>query len=245
MELYLISFLAGVLTILAPCVLPLLPVIIGGSVSEKSPWRPFVITFSLMVSVVIFTLLLKVSTALIDVPLEFWARVSGFIILFFGIITLFPNLWKWISSKLGFDSGSQKLLHKSSQKKGIFGSIALGASLGPVFASCSPTYAIILATVLPQNFLSGVVHIIIYALGLSVVMFLIAFFGQKIVVRLKWAADPNGTFKKILGVIFILVGIGIMTGADKALESWLVQRGITGITDFEIGLTERFESLEQ
>ena len=64
MLLLLISFIAGVLTILAPCVLPLLPVIIGGSISGKTKEksRPYIIAASLAASLVVFTLLLKLST---------------------------------------------------------------------------------------------------------------------------------------------------------------------------------------
>jgi len=58
----LLSFLAGVLTILAPCVLPVLPVIIGGSLSttKGEKYRPYVIAASLAASIIGFTLLLKV-----------------------------------------------------------------------------------------------------------------------------------------------------------------------------------------
>lgn len=68
MTLFIVSFLAGVLTILAPCVLPVLPVILAGSLGEKGRWYPHIIIFSLALSVVIFTVLLKVSTLFIDIP---------------------------------------------------------------------------------------------------------------------------------------------------------------------------------
>lgn len=243
MDIYLlpISFLAGVLTILAPCVLPLLPVIIGGSVAEKSAWRPFFITISLAVSVTVFTLLLRASQVLIDVPASFWSGLSGGIILFFGFITLFPHIWEMVSMKLGFGSGSQKLLTKAQGKKSAVGAVLMGAALGPVFASCSPTYAVILGIVLPRSFSEGVVHIITYSLGLAVMMFLIAFFGQKLVRRLKWAANPNGAFKKVLGVLFLLVGLAIITGLDKDFEAYVIDQGWTGIFEFEENLTEKFK----
>ena len=65
------ALVAGVLTTLAPCVLPLLPVIVGGSLDESSKRarrRAYVITASLGASVVVFTLALKASTALIGIP---------------------------------------------------------------------------------------------------------------------------------------------------------------------------------
>jgi len=68
MILLIVSFIAGVLTILAPCILPLLPVVLGGAVSDAgNRRRPFIIIIALSLSVFIFTLLLKGSTALITV----------------------------------------------------------------------------------------------------------------------------------------------------------------------------------
>lgn len=82
MSLLLISFIAGILTILAPCVLPVLPVILAGSLTEKKWWYPYLVTLSLAVSIVLFTVLLKASTVLIDIPNSFWKYVSGGILIF-------------------------------------------------------------------------------------------------------------------------------------------------------------------
>jgi len=240
MEIFIAAFLAGALTILAPCVLPLLPVIIGGSLAEKSFRRPIVITASLAASLVIFTLLLKASTAFIAVPPSVWKMISGGIILFFGFITLFPTIWEKITMKIGFGNKSQTALQKASKKSGIIGEIALGAALGPVFASCSPTYFLILAAVLPVSFAAGVLDLIAYAAGLSVVMLAIAFLGQKFLAGAKWAADPHGLFKKILGVLFLIVGVAILTGLDKKLEKFLLDRGY-GVTTFETQILEKIE----
>lgn len=233
MELLFVSFFAGILTILAPCVLPMLPVIIGGSLAEKGYRRPLIITVSLALSIFVFTLLLKASTLLIDIPQSVWTTISGGIILFFGLITLFPSLWENISLALGFGSHSQGALQKAGQKKGITGEILIGAALGPVFASCSPTYFLILATVLPVSFVSGVLYLFMYALGLALVLFAIAALGQRFLAGAKWAANPHGIFKKILGVLFVFVGLAILTGFDKTVEIFFLDLdyGVTGIEE--------------
>lgn len=237
MGLIALSFLAGILTILSPCVLPFLPVIIGGSLSNDHKWRPVVITASLASSVVAFTLLLKWSTVFIAVEPQVWSIISGSIIVVLGIITVFPVLWDKVSAQFNFTGKSHELLEKSSHKESLWGSVLTGIALGPVFSSCSPTYALILATVLPQSFAVGLVNLIAYAIGLSIVLLLIAVFGQKIISRLKWAADPKGWFKRIIGILFIAVGIAIMLGIDKDIETALVERGF-GITALEERLVE-------
>ncbi len=236
MALLFTSFIAGILTIAAPCVLPLLPVIIGSSVPGSNRKKPYIIILSLSISLVIFTLLLKATSLLLGVDTMVWAVISGSIVLVFGIITLFPGLWDKVSKKLKLTSSSHALLQSSSRKKGYLGDIMMGSALGPVFSSCSPTYALIVATVLPQSFLVGLVNVIVYVLGLAIVLLLIAVFGQRIVSKLSWLADPHSKFKKVLGIIFIVVGLLIITGFDKNIQTYLIESGIYKVSELELKL---------
>jgi len=241
MELLLISFLAGILTILAPCVLPLLPVIIGGSISNNDKKRPIIITLSLALSIVVFTLLLKASTLFIDIPQDFWKWFSASIIFLFAISLLFPNAWPQFSlwflkitkQKESLEHKSQKILFKFYKKKGFWPAVVLGAALGPVFASCSPTYFFLLGTVLPASFLVGLINLIAYALGLALVMFIVAYAGQRFTKTLNLAADPKGWFKRSLGILFLVVAIALATGYDKKLEAYILDQGL-----FDISLVE-------
>lgn len=246
MELIPISFLAGVLTILAPCILPLLPVIIGGSLdnNHKSIKRPLIITASLAVSVVIFTLLIKASTAFITIPQSFWTYFSGSIILIFAITLLFPDTWAKITHSISagkVEQNSQKLMYKMFKKERIGASIILGAAMGPVFASCSPTYFLILGTVLPASFGIGLINLLAYAIGLSSVMLLIAFLGKRVMKLMNIAANPKGWFKRTLGILFLVVGLAIIFGLDKQLETYILDQGYFGITELEERLIEDFE----
>ena len=155
------SFIAGILTILAPCVLPLLPVIIGSTAGSKNQWKPFVVTSSLATSIVIFTLLLKTSSLLIDIPQSFWTTFSGGIVLLFGLFLLAPEMWDTIAYKLKLSQRSDAQLSKAASGESFGSSVLIGASLGPVFSSCSPTYFVILATVLPASFFTGLIYLFV------------------------------------------------------------------------------------
>lgn len=245
MTLLLVSFLAGVLTVLAPCVLPLLPIIIGGNAASKDDTRAsllkraLVITASLAVSVVIFSLLLKATTALLGVPQQFWQLLSGVIVVLIGINFLFPALWLRATLASGLSSKSNQTLFKESSRRGHGGAILTGAALGPVFTSCSPTYALILAVVLPASFASGMVYLVAYAVGMSAMLLLVSYFGARLTKRLGWTLDESGLFRRILGSVFILVGIGVIFGWDKALQAWLLEQGFY---DGSSGLEELFNS---
>ena len=241
MTLLVISFIAGLLTVLAPCVLPLLPVIIGGSVSEShNRLKPYVITGSLALSVVVFTLILKASTALISIPPSFWTTVSGLILVVFAVTMMFPTIWEKMSAKLSFNKAGNRWLAQGSKKGGFTGDIVMGMALGPVFSSCSPTYFVILATVLPVSFVLGTFYLIAYAIGLSAMLLLIAPIGQRSVGSLGKLATPHGWFKKGIGVLFLLVGLAIMTGVEKDIETYLVGLGFD-FTGIEHTLLEKVE----
>jgi len=243
MEFLLLSFIAGVLTVLAPCILPLLPVIIGGSVQDNRVIRPVVITVSLAASIVLFTLVLKASTVFIDIPQAFWTYFSGGIILLFAISLLFPITWakmmqRVTPKKFSLKHASEKALFTQSKKEGLLPMVLMGAALGPVFASCSPTYFLILGTVLPQSFFVGLLNLVVYALGLSLIMFVVAFAGQKALGKLNIASDPKGWFKRGLGILFLLVSIGILTGIDKKIEVAILDSGFN-ISNFEQKLLDQ------
>lgn len=230
MHLLIVSFFAGILTAAAPCILPLLPVVVGGSVAvgdtRRQWWRPLIITGSLAASVVVFTLLLKATTSLLGVPQIVWNSISGIIVLLLGLGFLFPHLWEALMLRSGLYGRSNRLMQKTgTTRPGTYKDILVGVSLGPVFSSCSPTYALIVAVVLPQSFLQGLGYLIAYALGLATILLLIAVAGQSLVRRLGWLSNPSGWFRRVVGVLFIVVGLAVLTGADRDFQAYVLERG--------------------
>ena len=232
MTLLILSFIAGVLTVAAPCVLPLLPVIVGGSVVDAAKdrierqWlRPLVVAASLAVSVVVFSLAIKGTTALLSVPQEVWQVVSGAIVALLGVYFLWPHFWELLAARTGVVNRSNAALSQAYQRRGWIGTILMGAALGPVFSSCSPTYALIVATILPVSFGQGVAYLIAYAFGMSATLLLIAYLGQAFATRLRWLANPNGWFKRTVGVLFIIVGLAVILGLDKELQAFMLEQG--------------------
>lgn len=233
MVLLLVSFISGFLTVLAPCILPVIPVVLGSSATRRSKSTPYIVVFSLCVSILVFTLLLKYSATCVSVHPAVWTYLSGGILGFFGLTLLFPNLWSTIP-------GVRTLFQKANASFGtnlfahtIWGDIAVGAALGPIFSTCSPTYFVILATVLPVSFWLGVVYVFAYVIGLAVALLIIIFIGEKIMDKLTFLSDENGYVKRGLGVFFILLGIAIATGFDKTIETALVQSDTFNVTRIE------------
>jgi cytochrome c biogenesis protein CcdA/thiol-disulfide isomerase/thioredoxin len=218
------AFIAGALTVLAPCVLPLLPIVIGGSVTgnNKDKKRPVIIAVSLAVSLIVFTLLLKATTVFINVPPQVITYFSGGVIIALGIVMLFPAAYAVAISRLGIEQRAQAALSKGYTSKGsLAGPIIIGAALGPVFSSCSPVYAYILATVLPVNFAQAFGYIVAYVVGLAIVLLLIGYYGQRFTSRIRFASNPKGWFQRTVAILFIVVGLLVSTGYDKRLQTWV------------------------
>ena len=224
MLLLIISFIAGILTILAPCVLPVLPVIIGGSIGGdiRKKARPYIVGASLALSIILFTLILKVSTVLVNLSPNVLNWLSGGLLIALGVAATWPQLWEKLMIYLNWQAASQRFLGKGEQNKNKYlGPVLIGVALGPVFASCSPTYAFILASVLPGSFLSGLIYLITYTLGLALALLAVSLAGRKFIVRFTWAVDTHSLFRRLLGVLFVIIGVVILGGYQVKVETWV------------------------
>lgn len=249
MALLLVCFVAGVLTAASPCVLPVLPVIVGGAAVRSDPdsaiadrqwYRPIVIAGALTASIVLFSLLLVATTALLGVPRFVWQLIAGGIVVALGVTLLFPGLWDAVITAIGIQRRANQALDRSYRRGGLLGDLLVGAALGPTFSSCSPTYALVMATVLPASFGAGVLYIAVYAVGLAATLLLVGFLGAAFARRLGWLSRPDGWFRRTIGVLFVVVGLAVVLGLDHQLQTVLLDQGwYEPISRFEERLTGR------
>jgi len=244
MSLYLLSLIAWVLTVLAPCVLPILPVIIWWSVIDGKKSRPWLIILSFAVSIIIFTLWLQYLVTQFWISQKNLTFISAWILIVFWIVLLFPKLRNFVMEKTWIENATNSA--KNSHGSWFGGDILLGFILGPIFNTCSPTYTILVSNILPVDFLTWLTHILVYVFGLSVVLLLIAYGGRSVIKKMKWAANPNGVFKKIIAWILILLWVSILMWWDKDLEAFLVTNGLFIDTlDREIWASDGYDALQE
>lgn len=242
MVFFLIAVLAGVFTVVAPCILPLLPVVIGASEegARKISKRALVVISSLSVSVILFTLLLKATTLFIEIPQSFWSIFSGLIVILVGLAIVFPNFWARIPLVKRLSLISNKAVGTGYQNKSYKGDMLIGLALGSVFTTCSPTYLFIIATILPASFIIGFIYLLGFTFGLAGALILIAYFGQQIVNKVTENMKTTGNIKKIFGALIMIVGILILTGYDKKLEAFILDSGYGATIQLEDKLINKF-----
>lgn len=232
MTLAILSFLAWMLSVLAPCVLPVLPVILWWSLGTQKRYKPLVIVLSTAFFITLFTVLLKASTVLIDIPSTVRTSFSATIIIFYGITLVFPSLRDKISQILRLHNSSS-LVDKAKQRDWILWDILLWWSLWPIFASCSPTYALLLSVVFPKSFAAWIWYTLLYALWFSLFLLLFVYGGRALIKKATWAMRSDWRFKKLLWIILVVTWILIATWYMKKLEIAILDAGFFDVWQFE------------
>jgi peptide methionine sulfoxide reductase msrA/msrB len=126
------------------------------------------------------------------------------------------------------------------QKKSYKGDMLIGLALGPVFTTCSPTYLFIIATTLPTSFFVGFIYLLGFTFGLALALLLVAYFGQRIINKVNEHMQATGRIKQVFGVLIVIVGILILTGYDKKLETFILDSGYRATIQLEDSLIEKF-----
>ncbi len=206
-----IGFLAGVITAVSPCILPVLPIVLAGGASGGSR-RPFAIIAGLVLSFTIFTLAAASILSALGLPQDF-LRTVAIVLLFVLAATLF-------SKKLAFLLERPFLFLTRRQTGDIGSGFVLGLSLGLVFVPCAgPVLATV--TVLAarsQISLDTIILTFAYAVGAAVPMLLVALGGQRVSRRMR-AAGP--TFRRVSGVVLALSAVAIAFDLDRSLQTRL------------------------
>ncbi len=243
---FLIAILAGIFTVVAPCILPLLPIVIGASETDKQhiSRRALTVIGCLSISVIVFTLLLKATTLFISIPQTFWNIFSGVVIVLVGLAIAIPSLWTKVPLIQKLNILSNKAVGTGYKEKSYKGDILMGLALGPVFTTCSPTYLFIIASILPASFFVGFAYLLGFTFGLALALLLVAYFGQKIVNKVSDNMQSAEKIKRAFGVLIVIVGLLILTGYDKKIQTLILDSGYGATIQLEDKLIEKFAPKE-
>jgi len=216
------AFLAGVVTVLAPCILPVLPIILtGGAVQGKR--RPWGIIFGVILSFSFFTLTLSWMVRQFGVSPNLARDIGIAVIGLIGIMMLIPG---WLERFEGWMSSRISRLNPNGQRHGFGGGLALGISLGAVWTPCAgPVLASVVASAQTGTLDATLAMVTVaYAVGAALPMGLIAFFGQRILQRIQWFNRHGRAIQQSFGVVLILVAILMATNTDRKIQSWIIDQ---------------------
>src|SRR5258707_204004 len=131
-----LALLAGVVTIAAPCTLPVLPILLGASVGQTGKTRPAMIALGFVISFSAAALLLSALTRIFDFDPNVLRTGAAILLLVFGALMIWPAPFEWLSIRIsGFASSSAG--NAASFRQGNIGGFVLGTTLGLVWTPCA------------------------------------------------------------------------------------------------------------
>src|SRR4030088_820105 len=131
-----LALLAGVITIAAPCTLPMLPILLGASVGQTGKMRPALIALGFVLSFSAAALLLSTITRLFDFDPNILRSAAAILLLGFGLLMIWPAPFEWLSIRLnGLITHSPAVTVNARQ--GSIGGFVLGTTLGLVWTPCA------------------------------------------------------------------------------------------------------------
>lgn len=222
----LFAFLAGIVTVLSPCVLPVLPAILSASL-DRGRYRPLGVVMGLIVGFVFLTLALAWVIQAFGVSANALRYFAIFIIGFFGMVMIFPYLSDQFAIATHFvaDLGNQFFEKRKSNRSGFISGFILGLALGFVWTPCAgPILAAITTLVATQQLTFPLILLTVaYSLGAGIPLLLLAYGGQW---ALSWSPLVTRYAERIrqgFGVIMVLTALALAFNFDLAFQQWIIQ----------------------
>ncbi|HTY12067.1 MAG TPA: cytochrome c biogenesis protein DipZ [Bacteroidota bacterium] len=217
------AFLAGLVTILAPCIWPILPIVLSSSVAGKGHQRPLGITLGIMASFGFFTLAISYLVNIFHFDPNGLRLAAVIIIAFLGLTMIIPSLSSLIEVYISRLSGV--FGHHNNQGNGFGVGFITGLSLGMVWSPCAGPILAAIATLAATGkvTLDVVMITFAYVLGTGIPLFLFAYGGQHIIRRTRSLSEHLGRIQQAFGVMMLLTALAIQTNYDKVVETKLLE----------------------
>ncbi|MGX4774588.1 cytochrome c biogenesis CcdA family protein [Bradyrhizobium guangdongense] len=215
------AILAGILTIAAPCTLPMLPILLGASIGRTSQLRPAMIALGFVISFSAVALLLGALTQAFDIDPNVLREAAAILLLGFGLLMLWPAPFEWLSIRL---NGWLNLGNAGgAQREGALGGLVLGTTLGLVWTPCAgPVLGSILTLVATSKNLAWAGTLLIaYAIGAAIPMLAIAYGGQAATTRVRSLARISPLIQQGFGVVVIAFALAAYFQYDTLIVAWL------------------------
>src|SRR3990172_2038875 len=166
------AFLAGIVTILSPCILPVLPIILSSSVDATGKRRPLGVVVGFVLSFTFFTLFLSIIVRLSGIPAESLRFLSVFILIIFGLSLFVPRIQVWMEQMF---SKLSRFAPTGQTRHGFFGGLIIGLSLGLLWTPCvGPILASVISLAITGSVtFQAFIITFSYSLGTSIPMFII------------------------------------------------------------------------
>lgn len=237
MELIL-SYGAGLLTLINPCVLPVLPIVLAGAL-QASRWGPVALAGGMGLAFVTLGFGVIAAGHLVGLTEQAIAQGGAILMIAFGIVLLVPQLSaRFATATAGVSARADQEMHQIDAQ-GWQGQFLGGLLLGAVWSPCvGPTLggAISLASQ-GEELLRAFLIMVFFALGIGTVVVALGY-GARSVLQKRMGALRRfaQSSRPILGGVFILVGVAILLRWHHMAEAWLLDHMPIWLQDLSVAL---------
>jgi len=197
-----LALLAGVVTIAAPCTLPVLPILLGASIGRHGRLRPAMIAAGFVIASSTVALVLNAVAELFDFDPTALHSAAAILLIGFGLLMIWPAPFEWLSTRL---NGLITPAAGTGPRDGAFSGFVLGTTLGLVWTPCAgPVLGSILTLVATSKDIAWASLLLVaYAIGAALPMLAIAYGGQAATARVKSLARISPRLQQAFGVVVI------------------------------------------
>ena len=223
-----LALLAGVVTVAAPCTLPMLPILLGASVGQTGKVRPAMIAAGFVMSFSATALALSAVTRFFDFDPNSLRNAATVLLLGFGLLMIWPKPFEWLSVRLNGLIGSGPAGSAASRKRnleGNFGGFVLGTTLGLVWTPCAgPVLGSILTVIATSTDTAWAgVLLVVYATGAAIPMLAIAYGGQAVTTRVRSVTAISPRLQQGFGAVVIAFAVASWLQYDTLIVAWLTR----------------------
>lgn len=230
---FVFAFLAGVLSTLSPCVLPLIPIIIGAAANQHR-YGPFALAGGLTISFAIIGTALASVGSSIGLAQDGFRLFAAIVMGLIGIVLISSKLQERFAVAMSGVSGAGNSLLSKVTIEGLFGQFLIGVLLGLVWTPCvGPTLGAAITLASQGKDLDKIVLVMaIFGLGAGLPLALLGILSRGAMMKAKGRLGNAGKFgKQLLGGFLILISLLVITGQDKPLETFLLKHSPSWLTD--------------
>ena len=233
-----LGYLAGLLTLINPCVLPVLPIVLATAI-QAGRLGPVAVAAGMSLSFVAIGLLVSVAGRSLGITEETVSNAGAVLMVAFGLVLLVPRFSaSFATATAGFSARADARMDRSDRDR-LSGQFVGGMLLGAVWSPCiGPTLggAISLASQ-GESLMRATLIMIAFAVGVSTIVLGLGY-GAQSVIRSRQAVMRRiaTVARPVMGAVFIAVGLAILFKFHHVAEIWALENLPAWLVDFSVSI---------
>ena len=216
------SFLAGVVTALSPCILPVLPAILASGVAQGR-LRPLGTILGLICSFCFFTLTLTAIVQVTGLSSSVLRFVAIALIFFFGIVMIFPKLSDWFARLTAPIAGWGQMVQGKKARTGFWGGFLFGVALGLLWTPCAGPILAAITTLVASHAINGtaVLMTVVYGIGAGIPLFCFAYGSAQLLQKSRLLARHAERIRQFFGIVMVVFAVLLCFNWDMLITERL------------------------